>query len=471
MKVSILFLVASALSYVLGQQIGTLTAENHPSLSFSQCSHSGGCQTKQGSVTLDSNWRWTHAVGGSQNCYTGDEWDTSLCPDPVTCATKCAIDGADYQGTYGISSSGNTLKLGFVTHGPYSTNIGSRVYLLADPNHYQIFKLKNQEFSFDVDVSQLPCGLNGALYFVQMDADGGASKYPNNKAGAAYGTGYCDAQCPHDLKFINGEANIVNWQPDPNNPNSGIGQYGTCCNEMDVWEANSASSAYTPHVCSVQGQYRCSGTQCGDGDNRYGGVCDKDGCDFNSYRMGNQNFFGPGKTVDTTKPFTVVTQWITADNTTTGPLTEIRRLYVQNGKVIQNSAANFPGLKAYTGISDAFCNDQKQLFGDKNAFEANGGLKSMGTAVENGVVLVLSLWDDYAARMLWLDSSYPVNASSSTPGVARGNCPTTSGVPSEVESQYPNAYVTYGNINLEILVPLIPIKFNLFFLFIYLFSK
>jgi len=37
----------------------------------------------------------------------------------------------------------------------------------------------------------MPCGLNGALYFVQMDADGDASA--TNAAGAKYGTGYCDA--------------------------------------------------------------------------------------------------------------------------------------------------------------------------------------------------------------------------------------------------------------------------------------
>lgn len=82
--------------------------------------------------------------------------------------------------------------------------------------------MKNREFVFDADVSQMPCGLNGALYFVDMDADGGMSKYPGNKAGAAYGTGYCDAQCPHDDKFIDGEANIIGWAPDPNgDPNSG----------------------------------------------------------------------------------------------------------------------------------------------------------------------------------------------------------------------------------------------------------
>jgi len=439
-------LIALLVAAAVAQQIGTLTAENHPALSFQHCTKGAGCTTTAGSVTLDSNWRWTHTTAGSTNCYTGNEWDTTICPDPVTCAAKCALDGADYQGTYGITGGSNSLTLGFVTHGPYSTNIGSRVYLMNSPNTYQIFKLKNQEFTFDVDVSNLPCGLNGALYFVQMDADGGMAKYPTNKAGAAYGTGYCDAQCPHDLKFIDGQANTLNWQPDSNNPNSGVGMYGTCCTEMDVWEANSMAEAYTPHVCSVTGQYRCSGTQCGDGSNRYGGVCDKDGCDFNPYRMGNKGFLGMGKTVDTTKPFTVVTQYITSDNTSNGDLVEIRRVFVQNGKVIPNPAANFTSFKPYSSITDAYCNDQKTLFGDKNAFESLGGLKTMGNALNAGMVLVLSLWDDYAANMLWLDSDYPVNGTATTPGVARGACPTSSGVPSQVESQYPNSAVKFSNI-------------------------
>jgi len=40
-----------------------------------------------------------------------------------------------------------------------------------------MFTLLNREFTFDVDVSKLGCGLNGALYFVEMDRDGGMSKY------------------------------------------------------------------------------------------------------------------------------------------------------------------------------------------------------------------------------------------------------------------------------------------------------
>ena len=44
-----------------------------------------------------------------------------------------------------------------------------------------MFHLLNKEFTFDVDVSNLPCGLNGALYFVEMDKDGGLGAYPGNQ--------------------------------------------------------------------------------------------------------------------------------------------------------------------------------------------------------------------------------------------------------------------------------------------------
>ena len=193
-----------ALSYaaiVYGQQAGTLTTETHPKMTIQKCTGSNSCTTENHSVVLDSNWRWLHTTSGYTNCYTGNAWDASICPDPTTCAQNCALDGADYSGTYGITTSGNALTLKFVT----GSNVGSRVYLMSDETTYQMLKLKNQEFTFDVDMSNLPCGLNGALYFVEMDADGGKSRFPNNKAGSKYGTGYCDTQCPQDIKFINGE--------------------------------------------------------------------------------------------------------------------------------------------------------------------------------------------------------------------------------------------------------------------------
>ena len=136
-----------------------------------------------------------------------NQWDTTLCPDDKTCATNCALDGADYEGTYGATTDGNALTLSFVT----GANVGSRLFLMEDESTYQMFKLLNQEFTFDVDTSDLPCGLNGALYFVSMDSDGGLSKYDGNKAGAKYGTGYCDSQCPRDLKFINGQVSFNDY--------------------------------------------------------------------------------------------------------------------------------------------------------------------------------------------------------------------------------------------------------------------
>lgn len=107
------------------------------------------------------------------------------------------------------------------------------------------------------------------------------------------------------------QANSVGWNASANDPNAGTGEYGSCCTEMDIWEANLNSAAYTPHPCSVTEQTRCSGTDCGIGA-RYSSLCDADGCDFNSYRMGNTTFYGPSETVDTTKVFTVVTQFLTS---------------------------------------------------------------------------------------------------------------------------------------------------------------
>ena len=39
--------------------------------------------------------------------------------------------------------------------------------------------------------------MNGAMYFIEMAANGGKG-LAGNKAGAKFGTGYCDAQCPHE---------------------------------------------------------------------------------------------------------------------------------------------------------------------------------------------------------------------------------------------------------------------------------
>ena len=75
-------------------------------------------------------------------------------------------------------------------------------------------------------------------------------------AGANFGTGYCDAQCPHDLKWINKEANVEEWVPSETDENAGVGKYGTCCTETDLWEANKISTAFTMHSCATEGDLR-----------------------------------------------------------------------------------------------------------------------------------------------------------------------------------------------------------------------
>ena len=63
---------------------------------------------------------------------------------------------------------------------------------------------------------------------------------PINTADAAYGIGYRDGQCARDLKWVNGKANSEDWILNELGPynNSGEGNMGACCAEMDLWEAN-----------------------------------------------------------------------------------------------------------------------------------------------------------------------------------------------------------------------------------------
>ncbi len=184
-----LSVLVSLVALVQGQQIGKETAETHPKMSWQKCSGQGSCTTVSGEVVLDSNWRWVHDKNGYANCYTGNEWNSTICKDGASCASNCAVEGADYSGTYGVSTSGNAMTIKFSNEHEYGKNIGARLYLMNGASKYQMFTLMNNEFTFDVDLSTVECGINGALYFVAMEEDGGTRTYPSNKAGAKYGTG------------------------------------------------------------------------------------------------------------------------------------------------------------------------------------------------------------------------------------------------------------------------------------------
>ena len=111
---------------------------------------------------------------------------------------------------------------------------------------------------------------------------------------------------------------------------------------------------------------------------------------------------------------TVVTQFITSDGTDNGDLVEMRRLYVQDGKVVQNSfsdvngkqcirqliilvfcfiffaclvcrvlltkaiffqPSNVLGVDSVDSITDNMCRQSKSAFNDIDDFSKKGGMK------------------------------------------------------------------------------------------------
>merc|ERR1739845_165392 len=165
---------------------------------------------------------------------------------------------------------------------------------------------------------------------------------------------------------------------------------------------------------------------------RFKGVCDKNGCDIQAYRFNVRDFYGPSDKfkVNSLKPVTVTTQFMTDDGTDSGTI---------NGN-------------KHKTISDDMCKDWVAETKDGTNFIEKGGMGAVDTVFKNGAVLVMSLWDDHYANMLWLDSTYPVDqhkacqAGKGDPGTCRGSCDITSGVPADVEKDVANATIHFSDI-------------------------
>ncbi|KAH8890637.1 putative endo-beta-1,4-glucanase celB [Thozetella sp. PMI_491] len=398
-----LAVVIALLGLSVSQQIGTKIPEVHPKLTTFKCTKTGGCKAQNTSVVLDIDWRLVSAVGGNGICKEPGPGglNKTLCPDAVACGHNCALEGVNYTAMGVHTNNADSLTLNMYVG---DLAVSPRVYLLdSSGKNYEDLRLVNGEFAFDVDMSNLPCGMNGALYLSEMSMTGARSDL--NSAGASMGTGYCDAQCPTGYTWNNGVANLNST--------------GACCSEMDLWEANSAATKYTPHVCTTPGPYTCSGKECS-----VDGVCSHTGCGFNAYAQGIKNFYAKGGTVDTSKPFTVVTQFISADNTSISDLVEIRQLYVQGGKVIHSpQAVSGKG----NSLTDAFC-------ANSTAFATRGGIKLMGESLKRGMVLIFSIWNADDGFMGWLDQGN------------NGPCNATEGDPKNIKANTPGTSVTFSNI-------------------------
>lgn len=201
----LLLTLLSFFGLTLAQGVGDYQPEVHPKLQWSSCQADGDCQKINAEIVADANWRWLHENNSYRNCFSDNTWEYRICNSAANCTAKCVYDGIDYKTVLGIQTANDSVSLKLKTRFDFSYSIGSRTFLMENRTMYKTFTLLNNELAFDVDLSTVECGINSALYFVAMEADGGSSKYPGNKAGAEYGVGYCDASCPRSARFIGGK--------------------------------------------------------------------------------------------------------------------------------------------------------------------------------------------------------------------------------------------------------------------------
>jgi cellulase len=194
---------------------------------------------------------------------------------------------------------------------------------------------------------------------------------------------------------------------------------------LDIWEANARATHLAPHPCNQTGLFECEGDECA-----FDGVCDKNGCGYNPYANGNPEFYGYDLLVDTTKKFTVVTQF-PADSD--GNLIEYRRFYIQDGVKIDNAPVQENNVTGVNYMDDEYC----AAHGAARYMDL-GATAGMGEAMTRGMVLALSVWWDEGTAMTWLDG---INDWGTV-----GPCQEGEGFPSNIREVQPDTSVTFSNI-------------------------
>lgn len=176
--------------------------EKHPKLDTWECTKKHGCKKQESYIVIDQASHPNYQLHApSLNCGDwGSPPNATVCPDEKTCAKNCIVEGIPDYSKVGVTTKDGNLYLKQL--GKDGSVVSPRVYLLEkNQQEYEMLKLTGREFTFDVDTSKLPCGMNGALYLSEMDKKGGKSKL--NPGGAHYGSGYCDAQC-FTFPFVEG---------------------------------------------------------------------------------------------------------------------------------------------------------------------------------------------------------------------------------------------------------------------------
>jgi len=203
----------------------------------------------------------------------------STCLGLCACVLLATSRGQQVDGPVAGAVSGNSqagwvldvsnprTKVPALQGGEYYLNGNSRAYLVQDytktswgEHKYVRFDLHEHELSFQVDLSNVPCGCLACAYLVAMED-------PSQD-----GSNYCDM--------------AENVHP---------GLNGATCTEIDLFEANNWAMQTALHT-ELGGSYGS-------------GNCDENGC---FARVGGpnspgdmHNLYGPGKKIDSFKPFRV----------------------------------------------------------------------------------------------------------------------------------------------------------------------
>ena len=240
---------------------------------------------------------------------------------------KIMINGQP-QSKYVISGDW-ALNMTHVSNNTVTLSGGGRVYLgnsnsgKLDINSFYMMPLLGKKLTYDVDMSAVGCNCNGAMYVVSMPAYNSAQQPEPGKDGEYY----CDA--------------------------NQVG--GTYCPEMDIMEANKFAMASTAHTCQYHAPH-------------YYSTCDRGGCGTNVLDA-DYSGYGPGKRIDTNRPFTFSVSFYTGGK---GRLARVSNEFSQGSQTLKFDACN-PDYLQWMGMSLP------------------------------GIVPTMSLWGTGEGGMSWLD--------------------------------------------------------------------
>eukprot|EP00456_Euglypha_rotunda_P058223 TRINITY_DN4833_c0_g1_i11.p1 TRINITY_DN4833_c0_g1~~TRINITY_DN4833_c0_g1_i11.p1 ORF type:complete len:308 (+),score=12.98 TRINITY_DN4833_c0_g1_i11:95-1018(+) len=210
----------------------------------------------------------------------------SQCVNSINVGDVTCTDGG-YTGPYpfaggGLKTSGTTVTLNHNSGGFIAQECDTS-YKPSTPKRWQLL---GRSLSFNVNLANVGCACNLALYLIQMPAYNSS----NVADPTSCGNYYCDA-------------------------NKVCGIY---CPEFDIMEANNRAFQTTPHKCNApSGNYYSS--------------CDGGGCGQNVIRI-DSSAYGPNAPINTYNTFSVKIFFGTNSG---GQLSSVTTTLSQNGHTFQ----------------------------------------------------------------------------------------------------------------------------------------